>query len=44
MVDDDGAMKAEFSSRYELVGNGRADERTAALDRARAFASQAPTD
>ena len=44
MVDDDGAMKAEFSSRYELVGNGRADERTAALDRARAFASQAPAD
>lgn len=44
MVDADGEMKAEFSSRYELVGNGRADERTAALDRARAFASQAPAD
>lgn len=44
MVDADGEMKAEFSSRYELVGNGRVDERTAALDRARAFASQAPAD
>ena len=44
MVDDTGAMKPEFHDQYELVGDGRADDRTAALDRARAFASVAPAD
>jgi hypothetical protein len=44
MVDDDGQLLAEFRDDYELVGSERTDERQAGIDRARAFASLAPTD
>ncbi|MCB1257979.1 MAG: sterol desaturase family protein [Microthrixaceae bacterium] len=44
LVDESGKIKDEFSADYTLVGSARADERTAALDRARAFASLAPVD
>lgn len=44
MVDDAGELHERFSSDYVLVGADRNDERTAAIDRARAFASVAPTD
>jgi sterol desaturase/sphingolipid hydroxylase (fatty acid hydroxylase superfamily) len=44
LVDDSGRLRPEFAGDYELVGDGRSDERTAMLDRARAFASQAPED
>lgn len=44
MVDATGAMRAEFTTDYALVGTANADERTARLDRVRAFASEAPAD
>lgn len=44
LVDDQGALRAEFADDYVLVGSARSDERTAQLDRARAFASVAPVD
>ncbi|MGB6058523.1 MAG: sterol desaturase family protein [Microthrixaceae bacterium] len=44
LVDETGAIHPEFNGDYVLVGADRADERTAALDRARAFASLAPED
>lgn len=44
MVDDAGELRPEFAGDYELVGRTRTDERQAAIDRARAFASLAPTD
>ena len=44
MVGADGELLAEHADRYVLVGSVTADERTAALDRARAFASIAPAD
>jgi len=42
MLDDDGEIKADYADDYELVGSITTDERTAQLDRARAFASIAP--
>ena len=42
MLDDDGELKAEYQDDYVLVGSADASERTAQLDRARAFASLAP--
>ncbi len=42
LVDDDGDVLAEHCDRYVLVGTASPDERTDALDRARAFASIAP--
>jgi hypothetical protein len=44
MLDDDGALRPEFTRDYELVGRNDLDERQAGIDRARAFASIAPTD
>jgi sterol desaturase/sphingolipid hydroxylase (fatty acid hydroxylase superfamily) len=44
LVDEHGAIRPEFAADYELVGDDRADERLAAIDRARAFASIAPVD
>jgi sterol desaturase/sphingolipid hydroxylase (fatty acid hydroxylase superfamily) len=44
MVDDRGDLLPAHADRYVLVGSRDSDERTAALDRARAFASQAPAD
>jgi sterol desaturase/sphingolipid hydroxylase (fatty acid hydroxylase superfamily) len=44
LVDADGALRPEFASDYVLVGAATSDERTARLDRARAFASAAPVD
>ncbi|WP_426571150.1 sterol desaturase family protein [Aquihabitans sp. McL0605] len=42
MLDAHGELKAEFADDYVLVGALGTDERTAQLDRARAFASVAP--
>lgn len=44
MVDADGELLPEFVGRYELVGSRDGSERLAGIDRARAFASQAPVD
>lgn len=44
LVDDDGELRPEYRDDYVLVGAASSDERTAAIDRARAFASQAPPD
>jgi sterol desaturase/sphingolipid hydroxylase (fatty acid hydroxylase superfamily) len=44
MVDERGELLARFADDYVLVGTARSDERLAALDRARAFASAAPVD
>ena len=44
LVDADGALRPEFAADYVLVGAATSDERTAQLDRARAFASAAPVD
>ncbi len=44
LVDDDGALRPEYTGHYVLVGAATSDERSAALDRARAFASLAPAD
>ncbi|MFZ4518075.1 MAG: sterol desaturase family protein [Microthrixaceae bacterium] len=45
MVDEHGALRPEFTDDYELVGVADdGGERQAAIDRARAFASVAPTD
>lgn len=44
MVGEDGELLPAHADRYVLVGSVTADERTAALDRARAFASIAPAD
>lgn len=44
MLGDDGELRPEFADDYVLVGSATSDERTAALDRARAFASTAPAD
>lgn len=49
LIDRSGELRPEFADRYELVGRAtdvdrRDDERLAALDRARAFASLAPVD
>jgi sterol desaturase/sphingolipid hydroxylase (fatty acid hydroxylase superfamily) len=42
MLDEDGELKPEHAADYVLVGTAGTDERTAQLDRARAFASVAP--
>lgn len=44
LVDGDGVLCPEYEDQYVLVGSARSDERLAALDRARAFASTAPVD
>jgi hypothetical protein len=44
LVDDEGELRPEFVDDYVLVGSGDSSERTAALDRARAFTSVAPAD
>ncbi len=44
MLDADGELRPEFTTDYELVGRDVLDERQAGIDRARAFASVAPTD
>ena len=42
LVDADGALRPEYAADYVLVGAATLDDRLASLDRARAFASQAP--
>lgn len=44
MVDDRGVLLPRFVGSYTLVGSADRDERQAMIDRARAFASVAPTD
>lgn len=44
LVDGDGELRPEHAADYVLVGSATGDERLAALDRARAFASIAPAD
>lgn len=44
LVGSDGELLVEYRRDYVLVGSATADERTAQLDRARAFASVAPAD
>ncbi|MCU1499924.1 MAG: Fatty acid hydroxylase-like protein [Acidimicrobiales bacterium] len=44
MVDAEGDLLPDFADDYVLVGDRSSDERLAALDRARAFASVAPAD
>ena len=44
LLDEQGELRPEFADDYVLVGAFGTDERTAQLDRVRAFASQAPTD
>jgi sterol desaturase/sphingolipid hydroxylase (fatty acid hydroxylase superfamily) len=43
LLDEDGNVRPEFQDDYEVVGSARADERQAAIDRARAFANLVPT-
>lgn len=43
LLDDDGELRPEYAADYVLTGSVGTDERQAALDRARAFASVAPT-
>lgn len=43
LLDDDGELRPEYAGDYVLVGSVGIDERQAAIDRARAFASVAPT-
>ncbi|NLA36473.1 MAG: sterol desaturase family protein [Actinobacteria bacterium] len=44
MLDGSGHLLERYAADYELVGTGSNDERMANLDRARAFASEAPAD
>ncbi len=44
MLDGDGELHPHLADDYVMVGNPNSDERLAALDRARAFASTAPVD
>jgi sterol desaturase/sphingolipid hydroxylase (fatty acid hydroxylase superfamily) len=44
LVDEHGGLHAEYRDDYVLVGSASSDERTAQLDRARAFASKSPLD
>jgi sterol desaturase/sphingolipid hydroxylase (fatty acid hydroxylase superfamily) len=44
LVDDEGRIKQQFVDAYVLVGSADRDERQAKIDRARAFASVAPSD
>jgi len=43
LLDEDGTLRTEHAVDYVLVGVDRMDERQAGIDRARAFASMAPT-
>lgn len=43
LVDSDGELRAEYAGDYALAGAATLDDRLASLDRARAFASLAPT-
>ncbi|MBA2283215.1 MAG: sterol desaturase family protein [Acidimicrobiia bacterium] len=42
LLDDDGAVRPEHAGDYEVVGRAPASDAQAAIDRARAFANQAP--
>ena len=44
MIDASGELRPEFAGDYVLVGSASRTERSAQLDRARAFASIAPDD
>ena len=44
LLDADGELLPRYADRYVLVGSADNAERLAAIDRARAFASLAPTD
>lgn len=44
MLDGNGQLLQRFAGDYVLVGSATNDERTAMLDRARAFASKAPEE
>ena len=44
LLDADGELLADYRDDYVLVGSSTTDERSAQLDRARAFASVAPLD
>ena len=44
MVDESGVLHPQYRADYVLVGSATGDERTAQLDRVRAFASIAPVD
>jgi sterol desaturase/sphingolipid hydroxylase (fatty acid hydroxylase superfamily) len=44
LVDEHGELHPEFADHYVLVGAASSDERSAQLDRIRAFASIAPAD
>ncbi len=44
LLDVDGEVRPELAADYELVGTPEVSDRTAAIDRARAFASVAPAD
>jgi hypothetical protein len=43
LVDEQGELRAEFADRYVLVGAADTNQHLAMIDRARAFASLAPT-
>ena len=43
LLDEDGELRPEFAADYVHVGTVGTDERQAGIDRARAFASVAPT-
>jgi sterol desaturase/sphingolipid hydroxylase (fatty acid hydroxylase superfamily) len=43
LMDDRGELRPEYEGDYVLVGSVSSDERQAGIDRARAFASLAPT-
>ena len=42
LVDDEGRLRDEYADTYVLRGDDRLDERQRGIDRARAFANQAP--
>ena len=44
LIDEAGELRPELADHYVLVGAASSDDRLAALDRARAFASIAPAD
>ena len=43
LLDENGEVRPELADDYVLVGSATSDERQAGIDRARAFASMAPT-
>ncbi len=44
MLDEDGALRPEFTGDYELVGRNDLDERQAGIDRARALVACTSND